>query len=386
MQAENVKSWIPYLHDPLVLIGFFLFLAFLFTRYLLKSKIIPPLPPGLGYSVLRAILLYGFIIGILLIVFGFGLKYQELRAEERRQAAERRLHEIQIKTQEREAENDRAERERRVAEAKQKAKTEQDNTVSLLRGELASNLRTTNELRKNAITILSMVSSLATATRIPGIKIMPVLFSEENLRTGVTVSAAELADRAMEHLVAQQLNTDDLENQKFAAAAKSIAGTIDRTIATVRSLSDPGGKRYPVKTEVWDAHQVMIRDIGSVRVGDFQKTYTAVRSVRANYEISIERAIDYMEALHEFLAPPDKVINRQRLAKVLAAERLAIQIISTYAAQLADSIAEVHNLQKSLLLVHTTALIAPRFTATHHVGPDGRNGAYGRRSEQRRCR
>src|SRR5712692_10044260 len=68
----------PYLKDPLVLVGFFLFLSFLFIRYLLKAKIVPPLPKTGGYKILRTILLYGFIIGILLIVFGFVLKYKEL--------------------------------------------------------------------------------------------------------------------------------------------------------------------------------------------------------------------------------------------------------------------------------------------------------------------
>lgn len=354
MPASNVQPWIPYLHDPLVLIGFFLFLAFLFTRYLLKSKIIPPLPHGLGYRILRTILLYGFVIGILLIVLGFGLKYQELRAAERQQAAERRLREEEMKTRERQAERDRAERERRITEENKRMKTEQDNTVKLLRGEMASNLRTTNELRKNAITILNVVNSLTTATRTPGIRILPVLFPRENLNANINVAAIALADQAMENLVAQGLNTDELESQKFAAAAKSIAGTLDRTIATVRSLSDPVGKRYPVRSEIWDANQAIVREIASVRIDEFQATYAAVRSVRANYEISIDRAVDYMDALREFLAPPDKVINRQRLAKVLAAERLAIQVISTYATQLADSIADVRRLEKSLSVAQTS--------------------------------
>jgi hypothetical protein len=58
-----------------VLIGFFIFVAFLFSRYLIKQHVIGPLPRTLGYRTLRAILLYGFIIGFLVISLGFGLVY-----------------------------------------------------------------------------------------------------------------------------------------------------------------------------------------------------------------------------------------------------------------------------------------------------------------------
>jgi hypothetical protein len=68
----------PYLKDPLVLIGFVLLLAFLFSRYLLKRNIIKPLPTAFGYRILRSILLYGFIIAILIIILGFALRHQEL--------------------------------------------------------------------------------------------------------------------------------------------------------------------------------------------------------------------------------------------------------------------------------------------------------------------
>lgn len=73
----------PYLKDPLVLMGFFLFIAFLFSRYLVKKGIIQPLPRTLGYRILRSILLYGFILGLFIIVLGYVLKRQELIGQQR---------------------------------------------------------------------------------------------------------------------------------------------------------------------------------------------------------------------------------------------------------------------------------------------------------------
>jgi hypothetical protein len=77
----------PFLKDPLVLIGFFLLVAFSFCRYVVKKGVIPPLPRTLGYRILRLILLYGFIIGLLLVVLGYALKRQELI--ERQRASEK---------------------------------------------------------------------------------------------------------------------------------------------------------------------------------------------------------------------------------------------------------------------------------------------------------
>src|SRR5258706_13360863 len=73
----------PYLKDPWVLMGFFLFLFFSFSRYLVKKRTIQPLPKTLGYRILRLILLYGFILGLFIIVLGFVLKRQALIGQQR---------------------------------------------------------------------------------------------------------------------------------------------------------------------------------------------------------------------------------------------------------------------------------------------------------------
>jgi hypothetical protein len=49
LQIDFVKV-APYLKDPLVLIGFFLFICFLFARLLVKQRVIPPLPADIGIS------------------------------------------------------------------------------------------------------------------------------------------------------------------------------------------------------------------------------------------------------------------------------------------------------------------------------------------------
>jgi hypothetical protein len=72
----------PYLANPLVLIGFCLFLFFGIHRALLKTKLLTPLSQGQSSFVVRMILRYGFWAAIVILVLGFAyafLGYYEAR-------------------------------------------------------------------------------------------------------------------------------------------------------------------------------------------------------------------------------------------------------------------------------------------------------------------
>ncbi len=87
----------------------------------------------------KNILLYGFIIGLALIGLGFGLKYKEL------------------------------------------SKGEQKNIVSMLSKELDGNISVIGELKQNTKTFLNQQLTISQSLRTKGIKILPVMFPEENL-------------------------------------------------------------------------------------------------------------------------------------------------------------------------------------------------------------
>ena len=63
-----------YLDHPLVLIGFLLMLFFGIHKALIRAEIIPKLSPESGSKVVYLLLRYGFIIAVLVILFGFALE------------------------------------------------------------------------------------------------------------------------------------------------------------------------------------------------------------------------------------------------------------------------------------------------------------------------
>ena len=68
----------PLLSNPLILAGFVLMLFFAVHRTLLKSGVIPPLSSEGGSRAVNALLRYGFVIAVLIILAGFGTQYWEL--------------------------------------------------------------------------------------------------------------------------------------------------------------------------------------------------------------------------------------------------------------------------------------------------------------------
>ncbi|MCU1299783.1 MAG: hypothetical protein JWQ87_67 [Candidatus Sulfotelmatobacter sp.] len=66
----------PYLVNPVVLLGFCLFLFFGIHRALLKAGLLAPLSQGQSSTVIRLILKYGLLVSIIFIILGFALVFR----------------------------------------------------------------------------------------------------------------------------------------------------------------------------------------------------------------------------------------------------------------------------------------------------------------------
>jgi hypothetical protein len=66
----------PFLTNPLVLVGFVIFLFFGLFRVLLKANIVPPVAQTTGGQIIKRFFAYSFIIAIVAIILGFSIELE----------------------------------------------------------------------------------------------------------------------------------------------------------------------------------------------------------------------------------------------------------------------------------------------------------------------
>jgi hypothetical protein len=284
----------PYLSDPLVLVGFVIFLFFGLCRYLLKRGIIPPLGKRHGFRIVQQILLYGFVIGLLIIALGFGLKYRSLSEAEQRRA------------------------------------------VAILDAELSANQQLVSQLGANLETLIGVHEAISHGVRRDDLAVLQALFPASNLRSELSdPPARELAFAALQEISSSGLDRNKAELAKTAAAGKAIVGTIDRTMQTVQSLADAERKRYVVRRVAYEAQLPILRRVEAIDVTRLPETYAQLDQVRANYDVVVANIIAYLAAVRQFF--DRKVVNETSLTQVLTAERLATSILITYTPSLVEA-------------------------------------------------
>jgi hypothetical protein len=305
MNGAQFNGIAPYLKDPLVLIGFFLFLGFLFLRLLIRKGIIPSLNQDQGLKVLRWILLYGFIIGLVLIFLGFGLKYREL------------------------------------------SETEQKSLVEQLSQEMDTNLSVIGELKKNTESFLNQQINISRIVRTPRIKILSIMFPEANLDLNQTVNDNELARDAYLELIKKGLPNNREEMSRLNQAAVAISKTLLAVRSTNQNLRDSSRTRYLIQNEVWKANLPIYKKVNIINITTFQKVYKQFSNIRNDYEIIAKANIDFENAMFKFLKP-DNDATWQELANVLTAERNSYDLMVVYSKNIVDAITDVNAIKKKL--------------------------------------
>ena len=296
---------LPYLQQPLVLVGFVLLLFFGLAKVVARSRALTPITGAKSYRVLQTILAYGFVLAVAVIALGFGLKYREL------------------------------------------SQAEQQNAVGLLSRELEGNLGTVESLRKNTITLMSMVSDIAKSLRQPDIVVLKTLFPKENLDGGNQPPAREMALGALTLLLQRKLDKNKIEMTRADAVAKVIRTTIDRTMPTVVSLADKSRERYQIREGAWAANLPILSKVFVSGVPQLQNSYVTAQKMRSDYDVVCSGVIAYLEALQSLL---DKKVgvNLDTLTALLAQERQSIALLTAYGQPMTEALVSLRAAQATV--------------------------------------
>lgn len=304
-EVAVASAALPYLQQPLVLVGFALLLFFGLAKVVARSRVLTPITGARSYRVLQTLLAYGFLLAVAVIALGFGLKYREL------------------------------------------SKAEQQNAVGLLSRELEGNLATVESLRKNTITLMSMVGDVAKSLRQQDILVLKTLFPNENLDGGNQPPAREMALKALATLLEKKLDKNKVEMARADAVAKIIRATIDRTLPTVVSLADKSRERYQIREGAWAANLPILSKVFVSGVPQLQNSYVTAQKMRSDYDVVCSGVISYLEALHGLLNK--KVgVNLDTLTALLAQERQSISLLTSYGQPMSDALVSLRAAQAAV--------------------------------------
>ncbi|GJM63924.1 hypothetical protein [Persicobacter diffluens] len=301
----NFEKIAPYLEDPIVLIGFFIFVVFLLLRFIIKKGIIPTLTKKDGFSFLKLILLYGFIFGIVLMGLGFGLKYSEM--SKKRQAV----------------------------------------IINQLNSELNENLKTLNELKLNTENFLNINIQLSSVIRTEGIELMVLMFPDINLDLDSTVNTIDLANNSFNFIIENKLHENKLQMDRLDEAGKTIRATINQTLLTLNSLADLDNSRYVINKTIWVSNLESYKKIDIVDITKFQDIYAELQLIRNDYNVIASNSINFYQSVSDFFDPKQQ-INKIRLAKVLTNERQTYQLIHDYSLNIHNAIKKVNTLKSQI--------------------------------------
>jgi len=288
----------PYLHDPLVLVGFVMFTGLLFAKVIVRPAFIPQMTQGGGFKILRLILTYGFVIAILVILLGFGLKYRDL------------------------------------------SRAEQERTVKLLIQEIRSDENVVSEITKSAETLKNASDAVSVVLRTPRIRILAGLFPAVNLDPAAPDSEkTNLFNERFDWLQSSGLLTDRTEVTRFNLASAAVKRTIERTRSTILSLADRTGQRYQIHDAVFNSQLPVLRKITVVDVTGLSALYERLRDARETYFRVADSVVEYLDAVSSFCT--DRPVTRDTLSLALAKERLVYALLAAQVTKMAQIEPEV---------------------------------------------
>lgn len=202
--------------------------------------------------------------------------------------------------------------------------------------EVRSNANVINDLNENAATLANTARTIAESLRHPNIQILATLFPYENINPidleNGRDERPDLYNKVIDQLAVSGLVDNQTEVSRATEACRAITRTIERTRTVAASMADIDTQKYLVTTERWDIHRALLfRDDQSLGV-KVSVIYDQMRAARRDYDRVAAAVLEYHDATYHFCT--DLAINRSSMSEVLAAERLAFDLLVTHLANL----------------------------------------------------
>ncbi len=287
---------VHYLTDPVVIFGMILFLGLLLVRYLLSHEIIEHLPAKLDGKIPRLLLSYGFVIGLLIVVMGVGLKHRELSLAEEQHA------------------------------------------FRMLDDEYRKNITTINTLLANTEQALQTHQAVTASLRADDSKILQIIFPTEHITTKTDVNIAQLVDASFQELKSSGVLKNEASMAQFNAAKNQIKSNIGQQIEILKSLQISEENRFVIEQEVWSNHMNVYNNTDDFDVVEFEESLIQMEELRDNYITVLRKTREYFEVARDFM-DRSTFIGNGDVYEILTQEQTAQELLKIYANDLQNQLA-----------------------------------------------
>ncbi|VAW48347.1 hypothetical protein MNBD_GAMMA02-994 [hydrothermal vent metagenome] len=280
------SSVLPYFTDPLIWIGFILLLVFLLTRYFLNNDIITELPAWLDAELPRRVLKHGFVVGLLVIVLGIGLKYHEL------------------------------------------SEAEQSHAINLVKTEINNNLSTIEQLAQNTQTLIDSHQAVSGALRSGDSVIMNRLFPSPDQPSDEAINFSKIVEASFTALKESNLLKSKGAMKSFNSSKDQIKSIIYPHNQVLISIQDPNSKQYAITIQMWHDHKEVIARAGDFDQLRFEDSLATMHAIRKQYQRTLRDSADYFTETLNFMER-NTFIGNGAVFEILTKEDQALQSLST---------------------------------------------------------
>lgn len=282
---------LPYLTDPLIIMGLVFFLLFYLLRYLLAQGVVKTLPAKLNGERSRLVLSHSYLLGLLLFGLGIYWQHSELREAEEQQA------------------------------------------LQLLGGEFQQNSATLDAFQSNVGQAIVIHEQVSQALRSGQSQILQLIFPVANTQPDSNLNVTNSVESSFQKLKVSGWLKNQNSMALFNQDKARIQPEIEDLSSRLKALMVSEDQRFVIDKAVWGHHMDVYRDMEGFDLSGYEDGLILMEELRDDYMSVLNQSDEFLMVVNDFMARSTFLGNRD-VYEILSQERHSYQLLTIYAAEL----------------------------------------------------
>lgn len=276
-----------YLNSLWVILGLLLIAGFFVFRFLLKTQRIQHLPGFFETPAGEFLLNRGYIVGVVLIIFGVFLKYNAL------------------------------------------TKAEQQQAQMMIATEYRANVDAIQSLSENIQNLIESHQKVTERLYSQDNEILALLFPADSYQNEATTPVNKLVDSAFKNLKDSDLLHNQAAMAKFNGFKNKLKPFINQQITELKVMADPDNEAYPIKQSYWDSFKETFAEIDGKNPQEIADSIEQMKQARVEYVAVLKQAEAYLAQVKSFVGR-DSFISNGDIYETIKIERESLDRLNQF--------------------------------------------------------